>query len=407
MSMRIIGLTAENVKRLKTIEITPDPHMQVIGGRNAQGKSSVLDAIWLALTGAKAAKATPRPVRDGTDHAEIVLDLGDLTVTRRWNAAGKSALTVTSADGAKYPSPQAMLDKLVGSISFDPLAFTRLSAREQRESLLALVDLSEDLDALDRERADLYAQRTDIGRQGKALGDPTVDESLPAEETLASEVLAELREAQEHNDAIKAARRALTIAEASYMQAEAERIAAEQDASAALVAMEAARTSLNAAGVLVDTAPIEARLADVEQNNARIRENNTARATLERKRALRDEYTDLTEQINALDQRKTDALASATFPVDGLGFDADGVTYQGVPLAQASSAEQIRVAVAMAMAMNPELRVLRVMDGSLLDDEAMAALREQVTAGDYQLWIERVGDSDEGAIIIEDGEVVQ
>ena len=60
------------------------------------------------------------------------------------------------------------------------------------------------------------------------------------------------------------------------------------------------------------------------------------------KRALRDEYTDLTEQINALDQRKTNALAGATFPVDGLGFDADGVTYQGVPLAQASSAEQIR-----------------------------------------------------------------
>lgn len=407
MNARIIGLTAENVKRLKAIEITPDPHMQVIGGRNAQGKSSVLDAIYLALTGAKGAKGTPRPVRDGTDHATVTLDLGDLKVTRRWNAAGKSALTVTSADGARYPSPQAMLDKLVGSISFDPLAFTRLSAREQREALLDLAGLGEDLDALDAERSDLYARRTEVGRQGKAVGDPVVDDTLPEEETSVSTVLADLREAQEHNDTIKAAMRKLTIAEASYMQAEAERIAAEQDASAALVAMEAARTSLNAAGVLVDTAPIEARLADVEQTNARIRENNTARATQERKRALRDEYTDLTEQINALDQRKTDALASATFPVDGLGFDADGITYQGVPLAQASSAEQIRVAVAMAMAMNPKLRVLRVQEGSLLDDDAMAALREQVTAGNYQLWIERVGDSDEGAIIIEDGEVVQ
>lgn len=403
--MKIVNLTAENVKRLKAVRIEPDPHVQVIGGRNAQGKSSVLDAICLALEGAKGAKATPRPVRDGTDHAEVVLDLGDLTVTRRWNAAGKSTLTVTSADGAKYPSPQAMLDKLVGAIAFDPLAFTRLSAREQRESLLALVDLSEDLDALDAERAALYARRTDVGRQGKALGDVDVDDTLPEEETSVSAVLTELREAQEHNDAIKAAMRELAIAEASYLQAEAERIAAEQDAASALVALETSRTTLNAAGAPVDTAPIEQRLADVEQTNARIRENNTARTTLERKQALRDEYTDLTEQINALDQRKTSALMSASFPVDGLGFDADGITYQEVPFSQASSAEQIRVSVAIAMAMNPQLRVLRVQDGSLLDDDAMAALREQVTAGDFQLWIERVGDGDEGAVVIEDGEV--
>ncbi|NGZ99664.1 hypothetical protein G5V59_02720 [Nocardioides sp. W3-2-3] len=51
---------------------------------------------------------------------------------------------------------------------------------------------------------------------------------------------------------------------------------------------------------------------------------------------------------------KADALAKATFPVDGLGFDDDGVTYQGVPFAQASSAEQIRVSLAMAMSLNPQ-----------------------------------------------------
>ena len=44
-------------------------------------------------------------------------------------------------------------------------------------------------------------------------------------------------------------------------------------------------------------------------------------------------------------------------------------------------------------------------DGSLLDSDAMEALRAQVAENDFQLWLEKVGDADEGAVIIEDGEV--
>ena len=80
--MRIVELYAENVKRLRAVSITPDPTVQVIGGRNAQGKSSVLDAIWLALGGGQASRAITRLVRDGEDHATVALDLGDLRVTR-------------------------------------------------------------------------------------------------------------------------------------------------------------------------------------------------------------------------------------------------------------------------------------------------------------------------------------
>ena len=176
--MRIVELYAENVKRLRAVSITPDPTVQVIGGRNAQGKSSVLDAIWLALGGGQASRAITRPVRDGEDHATVALDLGDLRVTRSWSAAGKSTLRVEAADGARYSSPQAILDRLVGSLSFDPLAFTRLPARQQREALLDLVDLDVDLDELEAQRAALYAERTQVGRRGKTLGEVAVDENL-------------------------------------------------------------------------------------------------------------------------------------------------------------------------------------------------------------------------------------
>lgn len=412
--MRIVELYAENVKRLRAVSITPDPTVQVIGGRNAQGKSSVLDAIWLALGGGQASRAITRPVRDGEDHATVALDLGDLRVTRSWSAAGKSTLRVEAADGARYSSPQAILDRLVGSLSFDPLAFTRLPARQQREALLDLVDLDVDLDELEAQRAALYAERTQVGRRGKTLGEVAVDENLPERETPVSDVLVELRGAQEHNralDILDSARRDAQNALSAALDAVAGLERALSDArgevSRARANLDDAERALARAGDPVDIAPIEQRLSTVEDENGRIRANNAARTRAAEVAALRRRYQDLTDRIASIDASKARALASAEFPVEGLGFDDAGVTYRGVPFSQASSAEQIRVSVAMAMALNPELRVLRIMDGSLLDSEAMAAIREQVGGSGFQVWIERVGDADAGAVVIEDGRVAR
>lgn len=395
--MKIIELRAENVKRLKAVHITPDGTLQVVGGRNAQGKSSVLDAIWLALGGGKAGKATTLPIRDGEDHASVTLDLGELVITRTWTGSN-TALKVTSAEGASFSSPQKMLDALVGQLTFDPLEFTRLSAKDQRDALIGLVDLPIDLDDLDRQRAGLFADRTAVGQEGKRIGDVKVDPDLPESETSMSDALAVLREAEQK--AGEAERQKVNLSEALES---AERLRAElAEVESYIKAQKAVVESLGSAP---DPAPLAARLETLEEENQRIRANNTERARATEKEQLREKYAGLTQAIDSLDTAKRDALASAEFPVDGLGFDESGVTYQGVPFSQASSAEQIRVSLAMAMAANPKLRVIRILDGSLLDDEAMTAIREQVAERDFQLWIERVGNADEGAVIIEDGSI--
>src|SRR3990167_8121669 len=105
--MKIVKFSAENVKRLRAVEIVPEGNTVVIAGLNGAGKTSILDAIWLALGGGAATKATPRPVRDGQKTAHVTLDLGDLVVTRRWTGDGKSTLKVEGAAGTRYTSPQA------------------------------------------------------------------------------------------------------------------------------------------------------------------------------------------------------------------------------------------------------------------------------------------------------------
>lgn len=394
--MKIIKLTAENVKRLKAVEINPDGTVQVVTGRNAQGKTSVLDAIWLALGGGAASRETSRPIRDGEETASVTLDLGDVMVTRTWKG-DKTNLTVTSADGAKYSSPQSVLDALVGRLSFDPLEFTRLSARDQVAALLDLVDLDVDPVKIDAERKALYDQRTMIGQQGKALGDvPALIEGAPEVEVSASELIVQIQRAEAWNRAIATAKE--NVAEW------AGRIATLEDEIVNL--RDAIATSGEQAGDKpMDVEALNESLTSIEETNRAVRFNAETKMKADQRDRLKADYNALTVKIDALDAKKSKALAKAKFPVEGLGFDDDGVIYNGVPFSQSSSAEQIRVSLAMAMSLNPELRVIRILDGSLLDAENMALISEMAADKDYQVWIERVADGSGIGVVIEDGEV--
>jgi hypothetical protein len=98
-------------------------------------------------------------------------------------------------------------------------------------------------------------------------------------------------------------------------------------------------------------------------------------------------------------------MAGKTMPIEGLSFADDTVLYNGIPFGQCSSAEKLRVSLSMAMALNPELKVIRIMDGSLLDEDNLAIIREMAEAQDYQVWIECVASRPGMGIFIEDGEV--
>lgn len=402
----VVGLEVENFKRVTAVTITPDPSdpLVLISGKNASGKSSTIEALWAALESAAMTRGTrtTRPVRDGANKATVRVDLGDIIVTRTWNKAGKSQLTVTAADtGAKFTSPQKLLDALIGSLSFDPLAFTRKSDKEQAADLLAMVDLGIDLDAVAAERAALYDQRTNVGRDRKALGAaPTVDDTLPTAEVSATDVLARLREAQDterdRNDLetmIEGRTNRINEYRAQIAELEAE--------------ISGYRANLDALPAPVDTDAIESELAGLEDTNAAIRANNTNRATADHAADLDAEYQRLTDAIAAVDKRKADALAAADFPLDGLSFDDQGVTYQGIPLGQASTAEQIRVSCALATALNPSIRVMRVSDGSLLDSESRKILADLAAEQGFQVWMELVDESGQVGIVIEDGKLAQ
>lgn len=422
--MKILKFTAENIKKLRAVEITPDGHVVRITGRNGAGKSSVLDAIYWALAGAGTVDAVP--VRQGEEKARIQLDLGTVLVTRRFTAAGGTSLTVESAEGAVFRSPQTVLDQLLGKLSFDPLAFTRMAPKEQLDALKRLVPVDVDLDALERENKAAYEARTGVNRRIKELDaqltkldaeiQPDVDTTLVDTSTL----LAQMATASEHNERVDQERR--LRADRADSLALFRRQAAEFRAKAAEWLRRAEHEEQAAADLereLAEAPPIPER-RDVQELLAEVEAAQAANAAKEAERRRRDErhrlandlqrligeQHDLTMQMVERAGQKEAAIARAAMPVDGLGFGDGEVLYRGLPLAQASSAEQLRVSVALAMAANPKLRVLRIRDGSLLDADSLKLLGEMVAAHDFQAWIEVAELDSPVGIQIEDGAVV-
>jgi len=400
---KIIRLESTNYKRLKAVEIAPDPdgNLVIVAGKNGQGKTSILDSITAALGGVNA-KTTPKPIRDGEDRAEIVLETEDLIVTRKFTASG-STLTVKSHDGAVYSKGQAKLDDLLGKLSLDPLAFTQLSDRDQLATLLDLVDLPFDIDELAAERKELFDRRTDANRRVKELAARASEftgslADLPKEEVSVSALITAYRDGQSLNHNIDVARTARDGWAEKVERVKRELVDAERQLADAIDRADSAPPK-------VDIDAIQAQIDGAEDVNAAIRHHKTGMDVHASLDAAKHEAAELTDALTEIDYQKAGGLAAAVFPIEGLGFDDSGVTYQGVPFKQASGAEQLRVSLAMAIALNPKLRVIRIADGSLLDSDNLALVEEVAKSNDFQVWIEMVGDGDGRGIVIEDGAV--
>ncbi len=413
--VKIIKLHCENIKKIKVVSITPDGSIIQITGPNGSGKTSVLDAIYWALAGGNAIDS--KPVRDGTESATITLDLGEFTVIRTFKADGATTkLEVITAAGAKYPSPQKRLDALLGSLTFDPLAFARAEAKEQLNGLRRLVPLDIDIDELDLENRRDFDARTNINRDVKAL-EAQVNAAgeiglIDAPADSPSALLAQMEQASDHNRAVdtEARRRADFSREITYKDERLRKLEGEiADLRVEISALEAGREAWEPEIAKIDVADLRARVEAASERQREHEESKRALAAheqlvmkLEHARMTSEEFT---AAMASRHSRRMNAIAAAKMPVDGLGFGEGEVTYNGLPFAQASGAEQLRVSVAIAMAGNPKLRVLRIKDGSLLDSKSLALLEEMADLNDFQVWIESVDESGTVGIVMEDGAV--
>jgi hypothetical protein len=387
----------------------------------------VLDGIILALSNT----GLDDPIRHGRPAASVKLTLGtdkaEYLLERKITKKG-SYLTLTDANGIPVQKAQTFLNGLLGNYAFDPLEFTRLKPKAQVEALKTAAGL--DFTELDAKRAGHYAERTAAGRDGKeavaqlaAVPEPALD--VPTEELSAAELMETLRGMEEKVRAVSAADADYVTMKATYGQAiDAVARLTEQLEGAKRAQREMSETLEKKRTLLettVTSAPTDADLAaakeaisKVDETNRAVRQARKHGELTARVKKLRAEYATLDRRIEEIDLAKSNAIKDANLPLDGLELTDEGVLMNGVFFSQLSTAEQIRVSALVAMSQNPNLKIVIVREGALMNSSNLKVLSELAAERGFQVWMEVMRESPgteglhiiDGQIAFVDGEAV-
>jgi DNA repair exonuclease SbcCD ATPase subunit len=412
--MKILKFRGENVKRLKFVEIEPGEGAVVLKGKNEQGKSSVLDAIWYALGGTTQIKG--QPLREGEEKGYSEVDLGSFVVRRTFTPNGTN-LSVKDQYGAKPSSPQQLLDSLMGKLS-DPHALARMKPADQRAVFIDLLGVGDKLAKVDQQIAEVTEERKMVNKSiSNAKGEynplPEPEGEVPSELVSVSDLMEELSQAEAQARANNEWIFTLDNRESLVASIKEEIEELKQKYKEKVKQFKEATASVKEAQAKVDSleAPdlegIRSRIASADSINEKVRQAEARNKALEALNSAKETYSILGEKKASLEAEKVAILSNAKMPIEGLGIDADGITFNGLPIDNASDAQRTLIYASIAMAMNPEIKILKISDGSLLDDEHMDRLVQMANEKGFQLWIEAVSDSPEGAsVYIEDGQVL-
>lgn len=409
MSITISTLELENVKRIKAVSMTPSATgLTVIGGKNNQGKTSVLDAIAWALGGNKFRPSDP--ARDGSlvpPHLKVTLSNG-IVVERR----GKNSdLKVT--DPAGNLAGQALLDSFISAFALDLPKFMNANAKEKADTLLRILGIGDQLFLLEKEEAALYNERTVVGRTADAkkkyADGLTSYDGVPEEPVSAAELIRQQQEILTRNaqriqwkrdyDAILDEQNRVDdmIETAKQRLRELQQRAAELETAAKQAAKSPAEMQAES------TAALEEQLRDVEEINRKVNENRRKLLAEDEAAAYRDQYDELTRRIEEKRQQKTDLLNGAQLPLPGLSVQDGELTYHGHKWDGMSGSEQLRVAAAIVRKLTPECGFVLLDKLEQMDTDTLRDFGAWLEGEGLQAIATRVSTGSECSVIIEDG----
>lgn len=414
---KIIHCRVENILGAKEIEFEPNGNGVTIGGPNGQGKSSAIRALAMALGGKSLMPA--EPVHKGADSGNIAIKLDKFNVELEVASDRTTKLRVSTADGAKYASPQELLNKLFGNLAFDPGQF-KLLPREKR--LLTLQKLTGlDLSELELKRDSLREKRKAASSRLRdlkgAIESRPILAGVPEEEESIAACLADVEHAiaQNQQRLDLDAKIGSLISQEEKLRASLrdinERIAKlTTEHSQTLVAInQVAQQQLDCAEEKFripqkDVDHFRAKLSEIEETNKRVRANMEARE-LQKRHSDGITYIDETERaIEALETERLAKISAAPFPIENLSFSGDDVTYNGVPFEQISESEQWEVSTAIGFALNKDGIVFMSNCGGL-DKNSRDRVRARAAALGVQLFLEVVDDNSDVQVVIEEGTV--
>lgn len=402
MSVKISSLEIENVKRVKAVALEPTASgLTVLGGKNGQGKTSVLDAIAWALGGNKFAPS--EPYREGsTIPPHLKIELSNGIVVER---SGKnSSLKVIDTNGNK--GGQTLLDEFVSQFALNLPKFMNASGKEKADTLLQIIGVGDKLYELETEEEKLYNQRHAIGQiadqKSKFAKEMEEFKNVPDVLVSASELIKRQQTILAQNGENQRKRENLHLLEqkAVSIQQQIDDLLATQ--KQILSDLDIARTS---AQNLQDqsTSELEQNIAEIDEINRKVRANLDKSKAEEDAKHYKEQYDTLSNSIDEIRKTKYDLLNNAELPLDGLSITDKELTYNGFKWDNMSGSEQLKVATAIIRKINPDCGFVLLDKLEQMDIDTLNNFNAWLESEGLQAIATRVSSGEECSIIIEDG----
>lgn len=409
--IKINKLEIENVKRVKAVKIEPTTNgITILGGKNKQGKTSVLDAIAWGLGGNKYRPS--QAAREGSvvpPYLHIVLSNG-LVVERK----GKNSdLKVIDPNGQK--GGQQLLDSFVEELAIDLPKFMGATSKEKAAILLRIIGVGDKLHELERAEQEVYNRRHAIGQiadqKAKFAKEQPYFTDAPKEPISASELIQQQQAILARNGENQRKRQNASQLLGLYdnqrdtvAHLELQLLQAKEKLAQISNDLQIAQTD---ALDLRDesTAELEANIRQIDEINRKVRANLDKDKAETDASDYRQQYEVLTGEINAIRDQKAELLENADLPLEGLSVEDGELIYNRQRWDNMSGADQLKVSTAIVRKLKPNcgfilLDKLEQMDldtlnefGAWLEQEGLQAIATRVSTGE------------ECSIIIEDGYV--
>ena len=410
-SIKINKLEIENVKRIKAVKIEPTKDgLTIIGGKNNQGKTSVIDSIAWALGGDRYKPS--QAAREGSvipPNLHIVMSNG-LIVERK----GKnSSLKVTDPNGNK--GGQQLLNEFVEQLALDLPKFMESSGKEKAHTLLQIIGVGDQLAALEKEEKALYNRRLAIGQiadQKKKFADeqtyyPEAPKELVSPSELIrqqQEILARNGENQRKREQVEAIQKQVTMLREQIEEKEYHLKELKEKYEHVFHDLTIAQAS---AKDLQDesTAELEESIANIEEINRKVRANMDKDKAEDDAREYKDQYNALTVEITDVRQKQIDLLKSAELPLPGLSVKDGELIYKGQQWDNMSGSDRLKVSTAIVRKLNPKCGFVLLDKLEQMDTDTLNEFGHWLEQEGLQAIATRVSTGDECSIIIEDGYV--
>jgi predicted ATP-dependent endonuclease of OLD family len=394
--IKVLSLVVENFKNIEKTEVDFAGRSATIIGKNGAGKSSLIQAICSPID---SNYIPAKPVKKGEERGSIELTIGgslhgeEETYTLGLHFSEKhkkGRITVTNGEGEKVNGGKQFISDIVGNIGFDIQEFIKLGVTSSGSIS------KKQMHDLDKEFKDVYEARADVNRdishaKSKLEGhDFSQDELERYNEVVDTDgIVSKMtnieKELEKYNKVFSTVDSLL-----DSIPLKQERLALLEEKVEALhaeITADIDKLDKGEVWLANKTKPsIEAmniELSNANIHNNKVKEVKSLQDSQIAIRLLQENSEANTERLDKIKREKKQIFTSSPLPVKGLTFDEEGIYFKGLPFVEGQhpSSTIISIGAKIGMALNPNLRMLVIKDGSLLEN--------------YQLFVEMVADNEE------------